>query len=80
MRRIELILLLAVTALAGSCGASDLFAFKSVTITGDFCILAAPMVPDTPEISDYIADNDPRLADSMIVHNTLGERQCDWKF
>jgi len=43
-------------------------------------VLAAPIVPDTVEVSDYISENDPRLADALIVHNTLGERNCEWKF
>ena len=63
-----------------------LIALASFTVScatktsGDFCGVAVAMIPDTPEVADYIDANDPRLSRSMIAHNIYGERKCDWKF
>ncbi len=64
-------MLIVVTSFAASCATKT---------SGDFCGVAAPMIPDTTEVADYIDANDPRLSRSIIAHNTYGERKCDWEF
>ena len=73
MRRAVLMTLLAGLLSAGSC-------LTIRTETGDFCVVARPLVPNSAVVSDYLNDNDPRLAEGLISHNVYGERRCNWRF
>ena len=38
------------------------------------------LMPLNSEVSDWISDNDPKLAEGLIAHNRHGERQDCWEF
>jgi len=76
MKRAALMVLLAGTLSAGSCVTSQ----SPVTSANSFCLLNSPLMPVNRAVSDYIADNDARLAEGLIAHNTYGERECGWTF
>ena len=74
MKRVVWMTLLVGTLSAGSC-------LTTAPVTGnDFCLVNSPMMPKDRAVSDYISDNDPRLAEGLIVYNTFGERECEWRF
>lgn len=73
MKRVALMIALAGLLSAGMCATSP-------TVTNDFCLVNSPMMPVDRSVSDYISDNDVRLAESLIAHNLYGERECGWKF
>ncbi len=72
MKRVVLMTLLAVTLSAGSC-----LTIRTET-TGDFCVVARPLAPNSNAVSDYLNHNDPDLAKGLISHNVYGERRCNW--
>jgi hypothetical protein len=50
------------------------------TVTNDFCLVNTPLMPTNRIVSDYISDQDPRLAEGLISFNRFGEQECGWKF
>ena len=74
MRRVGLILLVAGVLLVASCGTTP------TVVTNDWCLVNTPLGPKDRTVSDYISDNDPVLADGLIVYNRYGEQECGWKF
>jgi len=73
MRRLALMLLVVGLLSAGSCVTPG-------AVTNDFCLVNTPLMPKDRTVSDYLSDNDPRLAEGLIGYNTYGERECSWSF
>ena len=74
MIRVASVTLLAVMLLAGSCATTP------TAVVDSFCLTNSPLMPKDRTVSDYISDNDPRLAEGLIAHNLYGEERCGWKF
>jgi len=76
MQRAVLMMMLAGTLSAGMCVTSP----APVTSQNNFCAVNSPLMPVDRTVSDYISDNDARLAEGLIAHNRYGETECGWTF
>lgn len=70
-------MLIGASVLVGGCGLTTMN-----TPAGDFCaVVSEPFYYEDEGVADFVAMNDPRLADKIDATNVYGSRHCPgWGF